>query len=334
MSTAPLAGAVVALSVSPPYDLGRLGYVRREFDGLVFELAMQVIRNGGRVLYGGHLQPGGTTELIFEHLAAAYASGAAVQAPDGPRPVLNLLAATELRKTSFARLVETLVAVQGFADLRVVLSAGRWLRAYARDDGEPDGPVLSLTERGKPPVLLGSQEALDEFAASDVTADEAAALSAMRSTAAALESARIVVGGRRGDLGASPSIMPGQSDQFRGAIPGIYEEIIVGLPRVPVAILAAYGGAAREAAFDLGLLSGSDLQVPYLGKQQEGLAAARLLLRKTWAELPEDRRAQQEKLASFARRDDAPMMARDLVHALASMISCGSPPQLNDALPR
>jgi hypothetical protein len=331
VSAVSLGGAIVSLSVSPPHDLGRLGYLRREFDGLVFELALHVIRQGGRVLYGGHLQPGGTTALIFEHLAAAYASGAAVRSPDRPRPVLNLLAATELRKTPFARLAETLAAVQGFVELRVVLSAGRCLRAYVRDDGNPGGPALSLAEPGRTPVRLTDQKALDEFTASNVTLDEAAALSAMRGTASTLERARVVAGGRRGDLGASASTAPGQSDRFGGTMPGIYEEIIGSLPRTPVAILAAYGGAAREAAFDLGLLGEIDLRAPYLGQQQEGLAAARIILRKTWLALPRARRTEQRKLAAFARRDDAPLLARDLVRTIASIISRQSPPDLNDA---
>ena len=64
-----LDGNVVALSMSPPNDLGRLGYPPPEFDRLTFEFVLQILRSGGRVLYGGHIHEGSLALKMFEYLA-------------------------------------------------------------------------------------------------------------------------------------------------------------------------------------------------------------------------------------------------------------------------
>ena len=317
-----LDGAVLALSLSPPNDLEQLGYLRREVAGLTFELALQIIRWGGRVLYGGHLRSGGATELMFEHLAGAYASGAVGRSPDGPRPVLNLLSATELHKTPFARLVEILRDVQSFVEFRVVLAEGAWRRAFVRDDGEAGAPTLTLAAPDGTFDVLRDEAELAAFAAAHAAMPEADALTAMRAENAALAAARIVLGGRRGDLGVTGVEGSRDSpDRFAGTAPGIYEEILASLPHAPVAILAAYGGAAREAAFEVGLLGPEDPRAPYLGAEQDGVAAARTALRARWATLSPARRAEQEILAPFARRDDGPTLARDLIATLARILA-------------
>ena len=310
----PSSDMVIALSLSPPNDLARLGYLSREFEGLAFELALQIIRNGGRVLYGGHLQPGGMTLGMFEHLASAYASGTVTRNPAAPKPFISLLAGTELRKTPFDELADTLCSFQGFIEVRVILRDGRWRRAYV--DSAPQASI-HLSEVGGDTARLGGQAELDKFASTNVAMDDAAALTAMRVAATKLEAGRIVAGGRRGDLGVKPRFGEARLlDQFSGRIPGIYEEIIASLPSVPVAILAAWGGAAREAAFDLCLLDHNEARAPYLGDEQEGVALGREELKRAWESLSEKRRAEQQALAPFARRNDGPTLARDVVREL------------------
>lgn len=312
---------VIALSIGPSNDLARLGYLPREFQGLTYELALQIIRGGARVLYGGHLQPGGTALGMFEHLASAYASGAATRDPAAPKPVISLLAATELRKTSFKSLTKGLQGYQGFIELRVILSEGRWRRAFVDTASTAS---LHLVESGGETSRITCQDDLDAFCAAHVTLDDPAALSAMRFAATRLETGRIVAGGRRGDLGLLPATadtrMP---DKFNGRIPGIYEEIIASLPLVPVAILGAWGGAAREAAFDLGLLRDSDARAPYIGTEQAGVALGREEVKRAWNALTQERRAEQQALASFAGRNDAPTLARDVVRAILSLRRTG-----------
>ena len=308
--------AVISLSLSPPNDLARLGYLSREFEGLAFELALQIIRNGGRVLYGGHLRPGGMTLNMFEHIASAYASGAVTRDPGAPKPFISLLAGTELGKTPFAELAETLLSFQSFIEVRVILGEGRWRRAYVNSAPQAS---IHLSEVGGDTTRLGSQAELDKFASTHVALDDAAALTAMRVAATKLEAGRIVAGGRRGDLGVKPRFgetrMP---DQFSGRMPGIYEEIIASSSKVPVAILAAWGGAAREAAFDLDLLGEDEARAQYLGDAQEGVALGREELKRTWESLSTKRRAEQQALAPFSIRNDGPTLARDVVQKLLS----------------
>lgn len=311
-----LDGAVVALSLSPANDLARLGYHEREFNSLTFELALQIVRRGGRVLYGGHLQATGMALPIFAHIAGAYGSGAARSDASAPRPVLSFLAASELRKTPYERLIEVLERTQGLVEMRIHPAPGRHLEPFTRFDRESGQATLNMRERGRPTVALADQAALDAFVAEQVTVSQAEALTLMREATAELAQGRIALGGRRGDLGIA------SADRFSGGIPGIYEEIIASLPRCPVAILAAYGGAAREAAFDLGLLiEATDPRAPYLGEVQEGVAAGREALVRARDALPADRRATFERFAEFVRRDDGPLLARDVVRRIAEVLA-------------
>ena len=312
-----LDGAVVALSLSPANDLARLGYHAREFDSLTFELALQIVRRGGRVLYGGHLHENGLALPIFEHVAAAYGSGAARRDAAAPKPVLSFLAAKELGKTPFDRLVGVLERTQGFVEMQIHIAPQRHVVPFTRQDRESGQATLTMTERGRAPVTLADQAALDAFVAAEVAVSEAEALTLMRQAAAGLAQARIVLGGRRGDLGIAAA------DRFNGAIPGIYEEIVASLSRCPVAILAAYGGAAREAAFDLGLLDATDPRAPFLGAEQDGVADGRAALLRARDALPAESRSAFERFAEFARRDDGPLLARDVVRRIAEALSGG-----------
>ena len=312
-----LAGRVVALSLSPPGDGLRLGYPANEFDRMCFDLALRIVRAGGRVLYGGHLHEGSMTLAIFEHVAGVFSAGKlgteAVRVP-----FLHFLSWHELSKTSFDRLARTLRSFGTFAEIRVVPRTSEQIRLWlATDMHSPpfiiaDDATVSTGKRA-----IADQEALSAFHASRPPMTEAEALEVMRTAQREAAEARIVLGGRRGDLGLRERHLgiPGgdpekEVDRYRGDMPGICEEVLVSLEAGhPIAIAAAFGGAARDTAIWLDLLPSEDA-VPYIGNVQEGVKLARESLRAARDRL----RGHRDTLCAFARRDDSEALARDIVN--------------------
>ncbi len=306
MTTTAICNNVFALSCSPPADIGRLGMPAREFEHLVFEFAMRIVRFQGRVLYGGNLQVGGLTGQIFDHLAGAYTNG--LWRRDGAaRPFMHLLAVSELRQTPFERLQETLRAFGSFVEIRVVLDVDRT-------------PLLGLAGNGLmllPPApermqLVPDAAAYGGFLSTLPSTSVADALSVMRQAVERLADGRIVAGGKRGDLG-----VVNNADRYSGKMPGIAEEVLLSIDGgTPTAILAAYGGAARDVAIDLGILHES-AKVPFLGAQQAENEQAHLRCHAVRSLIPPDNLA---ALAEFATREDTELLARDVVAWLAGKI--------------
>ena len=315
MTDAPnLANRVVALSMSPSNDLARLGFPPREFDRIVFHLCMRVIRARGRILYGGHLQDNSLTARMFEFTAGAYVPGSLLERGDAPKPFLHLLPLSEFGAAHFARLYEYQEKFGSFLETRIITS---------------ENDHIALVRRGEKLVFrsnaqewrVTTPEELKAFSAQLPRLDAPAALTAMRANAHKLTDVRIVLGGKRGDLGYADG-----RDHFHGSMPGIYEEALYAIAAadpVPVVVLGGYGGAARDVAIDLGLI-GSELQVPYLGEIQSQYEKARLTMRDVRGKIPERDR---EMMRGFASRDDCEELARDIVAEIARRIP-QEPPQM------
>jgi hypothetical protein len=300
---------MIGLSMSPPNDLIRLGYPKREFERLVFELVLRIVRAGGRVCYGGHLRPESLLVEIVDHLAGAYASESAPALT--AKPLLHLLPLSELRKTPFDRLASLLVQFRPFAETRVPLSATDHLhlnvgRALAEGGAGEEIAVVRLQhgDNGKS-ITLRNQNELDEHLAAFASVADAEALRIMREAVALVVDVRIVFGGKRGDLGVADG-----ADAFGGNMPGIYEEALIALDTGrAVLCLAAFGGAARDAAADLGLIEEGQV-VPMIGESQAGVDEAHRQMRERRSAIADGHR---DKLREFATRNDTELLARDLV---------------------
>jgi len=302
MTVAPnLDGGVVALSTSPPADLGRLGFPEAEFGRVVFNLCMRIVRTRGRILYGGHLQEGSLTASMFEFVASAYVPNTLSNRGEIPRPFLHLLPLSEFKRTPFARVRDVQQRFGSFLETRVILNA----REYASVSSRSGELLIRFGGAGGNEVKIAGPDEFTRFSSGLPLHDQQSALTAMRDAAQKLTGARVVLGGKRGDLG-----VPGDADRFFGVMPGIYEEALSSLrTKIPTVIFAAYGGAARDLAIDLGLLD-RNLETPFLGEIQSGYFEARERMRLLRREIPElDRRA----LSEFAVREDCENLARDAI---------------------
>ncbi len=311
-----LAGRVVALSTSPSNDLGRLGFPRAEYDRILFDLSARCVRAGGRLLYGGHLREGSVTAQIYEYVAKAYGTGPGVRRE---KPLVHLLSQSEFRRASFAHLHEMQVNFGAFVETRVIVDDDRHLVLGRR------ATALLARERGGAAKAILDDASFRRFADALPALDEPTALTAMRRVASHLVAARVVIGGKRGDLGAA-----NEADRFAGVMPGIYEETLTALAEgKPTVILGTYGGAARDVAIDLGLI-GNNWETPYLGAIQSGYDAARARMRALSASLP---LADVAKLRDFALREDSEALAREVIAWIAVKLKSVADPPGGAGLP-
>lgn len=163
-----LSGHKVALSVSESADLARLGLTEQHCRLVVAEVGRAIMLAGGTVVYGGHLNPGGYTEILIEE-AQRFSSG---------RSVLEItLAESEYRKLTADELV-------------------------AADRNLGDVGRLTLVSESRMTVPIA--RALD----GSWTQDAGNALIAMREHVARETTARLIVGGRlAGYVGAEPGVI-------------------------------------------------------------------------------------------------------------------------------
>jgi hypothetical protein len=63
-----LSGLRIAISVSESPDLARLGLVETHFRLALAEIARAVLLSGGKLCYGGHLDPSGYTSMLVQEL--------------------------------------------------------------------------------------------------------------------------------------------------------------------------------------------------------------------------------------------------------------------------
>lgn len=163
-----LSGQKVALSVSESDDLSRLGLTEQHCRLVVAEVGRAIMLAGGTVVYGGHLNPGGYTEILIEE----------AQRFSGGRPALEItLAESEYRKL-----------------------ATEELTAADRNLGDIGRLTLISESRKTVPISL----ALD----GSWSHDAGDALTAMREYVASETTARLIVGGRlAGYVGAEPGVI-------------------------------------------------------------------------------------------------------------------------------
>lgn len=175
LSNETLAEEAVAISVSESPDLSVLGLGPQHLREAMAEIARYLLANGGRLLYGGDLRPGGFTQLLFELVARHRpADGSTEPALVNfvPWPVHMSLAPDEVKKWADG--------IGPYAEL-VCLSR--------------DGGPMSPSRRAKhAPAVPGP-------------ADWSRGLSSMRKALTKLSKARVTLGGRvEGYKGKMPGI--------------------------------------------------------------------------------------------------------------------------------
>jgi hypothetical protein len=323
-ATPNLQGRVVAFSMSAPNDLARLGFPSAEFDRVVFNLCMRVVRAEGRILYGGHLGDDSLTARMFEYTASAYVPGnirARAEGPKPPKPFLHLLPLSEFRRSSFARLYDIQSRFGSFLETRLITDDDKYFTLSRRTEKL----MFRDPESNEGASLVGTPEDLAAFSSTLPARAPPEALTAMRAAARKLTRARIVLGGKRGDLGVA-----GGRDRFEGAMPGIYEETLSSVDaQTPFVLLGAYGGAARDIAIDLGLI-GSDNEVPYLGEVQPQYREARAKMCEARHRIPV---IDREMMAPIVLREDCEDLGRDIVAMLAHRLESAGPDRHREQSP-
>lgn len=163
-----LSGQKVALSVSESADLARLGLTEQHCRLVVAEVGRAIMLAGGTIVYGGHLNPGGYTEILIEE----------AQRFSGGRSVLEIvLAESEYRNLTAD---ELMAADRNLGDV---------------------GRLTLVSEFGE---TVPISHALDD----SWSQDAGKALTAMRGHVASETTARLIVGGRlAGYVGAEPGVI-------------------------------------------------------------------------------------------------------------------------------
>jgi len=228
-----LANQLVAISVSDSPDLAALGLLDRSLRQTVSALATRLVCHGARIVYGGNLDRKGFTYQLYPTIAQAYATAALRSA----RPPFVHYVSAYLAQDD-AELAAHLKAVGGFAEVRLV---------------ERNRAVTTMVTRGKELVYtpangaqrrLADLDQLPTFVAgmSRDSGGPVADLDIMREVMEDAVTARIVVGGRVAG--------------YSGRKPGIPQEALLALEKGHAVIpLGGFGGAARDVAIALGLMS-------------------------------------------------------------------------------
>ena len=173
LATDALKGIRVAISASESADLSRLGLVETHFRLALAEIARSVLISGGKLAYGGHLNPDGYTALLSQELQ---------RYSRRDRPLQICLAWQEHRK----------------------LSAEEFDR-HKRDLGlfgeiiclDPEGHVVEWNSgRGKDPQPVHDDALCQQ------------SLTALRNYMASTSNGRVLIGGRRhGFHGVLPGVL-------------------------------------------------------------------------------------------------------------------------------
>lgn len=181
---AALAGLSVGLSVSTSPDLARLGLHESHVELTLGELTRVVILGAGRLVYGGHLDPGGYTAFLQGELDKYGRPRCLLVCL--PWPIHRELALDELQRA------EAMLGVNGEIE-------------YLTVDGTPGAPDA---DRGAAPVPV------------DDPALRASALTAMRHHVTGVCDARVLVGGKRdGFQGKMPGVIEEAILAIRAAQP-------------------------------------------------------------------------------------------------------------------
>lgn len=295
-------GRVIAFSFSPPNDLRRLGFPDKEIERIVEAFCVRIVRANGRVLYGGNLREGNFTARMYDFVSGAYAS---IAEAGKPKPFLHFLPRPELAATPFEKLRDYLTTFAASVETHVVMSKDKHVTLVARENR------IVVRDGGAPIAKLADAADYQNFINNLSPQTKEEGLTLMRNAQRSVAAARILIGGKRGDLGVARD-----ADRYQGAMPGIYEETFT--EAKPMVVLAAYGGAARDLAIDLELID-AGLETPNLGPTQEGYGDAREAMRACRDKISApDRQA----MAGFALREDAEALARDATAWIASRLAC------------
>ncbi|MGE7471992.1 hypothetical protein ACQKLX_21315 [Bosea sp. NPDC003192] len=229
-----LKGRSVALSVSDAPDRARLGFPAREVDRALFSICTVLVRVGAKIIYAGNLDPNGFTFSIFRHLKSAYASAQET-------PFIHIVPEPILRDVSFDGLVAALREGAVVVETRIHIE-DNLLPIRAVEDG------LRIGNGGQRTRLRNDAE-FKSWLNAKHELDSVTAYSAVRKAVTGISDARVLLGGKMG-------LLDNPSDAYKGTMPGIIEEAILALQAgIPCIPLGAFGGAARDAAIALNILS-------------------------------------------------------------------------------
>jgi hypothetical protein len=205
---------LVALSISEAEDLPRFGLRKPHLDDVLIEISRYLLVAGVRLAYGGHLGSLGYTVRLADLLYDPF--------------VEQLRGATTVGAARPAELVNYLA----------------WPSVGSATDVARLGPLVEVRRCDRPVGLdEGVDAAFVEVPQADIPLDSplhrfawARGLTVMRERQTREVAARVVVGGRLGPAG----------DGYRGRMPGVLEEVLLGLREVrPVYLVGAFGGCAR-----------------------------------------------------------------------------------------
>jgi hypothetical protein len=231
-----LAHQLVAISVSDSPDLGRLGLLERSLHQTVAALATRLVCRGARIVYGGNLNQKGYTYQLYPAIAQAYATAALRSA----RPPFVHYVAAYLAQDP-AEVAAHLKAVGGFAEVRLVDCDRGVTNVVTRGNeliwSPSKGDKRRLTDLSQLPAFVADTRPQSGGRAVD--------LDAMREVMEDAVTARITIGGRVTGYG--------------GSKPGVLQEALLALEKNhSVFTLGGFGGASRDAAIALGLVSHDD----------------------------------------------------------------------------
>lgn len=145
-----LSNVRLGISVSESTDLARLGLLEIHFRLALGEIARCVLVSGGRLAYGGHLEPGGYTVFLVRELER-YARR--------DRPLRICLAWTEHRKMTVAKLLEEKDNLGLFGEIVCLDPEGKVVDPAAN---RPEGQVPEPDEAVRRKSLTGLRRYMTE----------------------------------------------------------------------------------------------------------------------------------------------------------------------------
>lgn len=296
MTSQPLQGLTIALSISNAPDMEKLGYPEREVDRVLLSVCGTLIRAGARIAYGGNLSSNGYTFKIFRHLAKAYA------VRHQTAPFIHYIPEPILRQASFAELREYLMESNGIIEAIPVLDGKTQGKIFGLDDSR-----IGLRKNENAPFESLTEQAFSDLLDVTTATAEAQAYTQMRKLVSEHSHARIIMGGKMGLLHLT-------TDKYSGSMPGVIEETIYTLQNKKMAfVFGAFGGAARDIAIALGLLSADGAVARK--EQMQSYRTAIAELEELRSAIPE---SDVEKLSMIAGLDRAETLGYEVVRLLAS----------------
>jgi hypothetical protein len=238
----------IAISASASPDLLRLGLVETHFRLALAEIARSVLVSGGKLAYGGHLDPGGYTAMLMKELH---------RYSRRDRPLRIYLAWQEhrkLTKTEYDKQVEDL----GLSGEILCLDPTGKVTAWSSGRGADPEPVTDASMRMQ-------------------------ALSGLRVHMAQNENGRVIIGGRRTDFeGAMPGVLEeavasvsnGQPLYVAGGFGGVAADIAMRIGILDVNWLPKLADAPAPEARLVAGLDKLSMLVKNQGRPENGLSDA------------------------------------------------------------